>query len=290
MIWDDKYGFEAPHQHLAKFTEYLTSASKKKRAVGIDMDLSELEKALTGLKPRCLYAVIGDEVATTLALNLAIPILKSDKPVLIFSPEISSREVNVRLFAARLGIEQYALRNGLMSVEEWAVLTQLIVSAMNKLEMQVFIDDFCLQTVGSIKRKVMGSIGSGHDVGMVVVDGMNLIGVEGEGDRRVIEAVAIGLKELSVLANCPVLVVLKVENKNEGELDVHQVLTSIDFEDVNSQADAVMAIFKGFSCQEHDDCEGQKLMKIRITKNGFGDGGVVGASDFYIDGKAILDF
>src|SRR5690606_9417589 len=108
---------------------------------GISTGFTDLDNMTSGLQPADLVIVAGRPSMgkTTFAMNLVEnAVLRSDKVVLVFSLEMPSDSIVMRMLSSLGRIDQTKVRSGRLDDDDWPRLT----SAVNLLnERKLFIDD-----------------------------------------------------------------------------------------------------------------------------------------------------
>lgn len=169
----------------------------------------DLDQILTGgLAPGQLTVVSGrtGHGKTTLVLDMIRrTALRDDRPVIFASAEQSEDEITMRLFAAEATVPLAGIRSGRMTDEQWGKLTVHVAPISDA---PIFIEDSArtLADVAGEARRIRAD----HGLGLVVVDGLNLL-TSGEPASSRYEDVATMSRNLKHLA---------------GELDVPVVVTA----------------------------------------------------------------
>src|SRR5690606_22254030 len=108
---------------------------------GISTGFTDLDGMTSGLQPADLVIVAGRPSMgkTTFAMNLVEnAVLRSDKVILVFSLEMPSDSIVMRMLSSLGRIDQTKVRSGKLDDDDWPRLT----SAVNLLnERKLFIDD-----------------------------------------------------------------------------------------------------------------------------------------------------
>lgn len=159
-----------------------------------------------GLAPGQLAVISGrtSHGKTTLALDMIRrTALRDGRPVLFVSAEQIEDEITMRLLAAEATVPLAAIRADRMTDEQLEKLTGLISPVENA---PIFIEDSARtleEIIGEAHR-----LSEDHDLGLIVVDGLNLL-VSGEETNSRYEDVATmsrNLKHLARELNTPVIV------------------------------------------------------------------------------------
>ncbi|GAM65910.1 replicative DNA helicase [Vibrio ishigakensis] len=109
---------------------------------GVSTGFNDLNKKTAGLQPSDLVIVAARPSMgkTTFAMNLCEnAAMDSDKPVLIFSLEMPSEQIMMRMLASLSRVDQTKIRTGQLDDEDWARISSTMGILMQKKNM--FIDD-----------------------------------------------------------------------------------------------------------------------------------------------------
>lgn len=159
-----------------------------------------------GLAPGQLAVISGrtSHGKTTLALDMIRrTALRDGRPVLFVSAEQIEDEITMRLLAAEATVPLAAIRADRMTDEQLEKLTGLISPVENA---PIFIED----SARTLEEIIVEAhrLSEDHDLGLIVVDGLNLL-VSGEETNSRYEDVATmsrNLKHLARELNTPVVV------------------------------------------------------------------------------------
>jgi replicative DNA helicase len=202
-----------------------------------------------GLREGELFILAGRPAMgkTALALNMAQHIAtnpKDPKAVAIFSLEMSKESLLTRLICTSARVDQQRFRAGYLNEEE----RKLLRNAMYRLvESPLFIDDSAgtnLMDVHSKLRRLQAE----HDLGLVVIDYLQLMQGRGRFENRVqeISALSRGLKLMSKDLRVPFLVLSQLSRAPETRVGDHRPMLSDLRESgsIEQDADVVAFIFR----------------------------------------------
>ncbi len=175
---------------------------------GVSTGFPGLDNYLSGLQKSDLIILAARPSLgkTALALNIAKHVaLKDKKTVGVFSLEMSREQVVDRLLASEAMVDLWRLRTGHLE-EEQGDFAEL-GKAMGRLsEAPLFIDDSASPTPMEIRAKAR-RLHARHELGLVVIDYLQLVRGHGRTESRVQEVSEISrsLKALAKELNVPVL-------------------------------------------------------------------------------------
>lgn len=215
---------------------------------GLRTGFHDLDDLLGGLQASNLV-VVGARPAmgkTSLALGISHHVAAVEKrPVLLFSLEMSAREIMFRLVGSEAHVDASRLRAGYGSVADW----DRIDEALTKLGTPpFFVNDNPATTVLDIRaqaRRLQSRVG----LGLVVVDYLQLMSSpKGQrADNRVVEVSQIsrGLKILARELNVPVIALSQLSRSLEQRDNKRPMLSDLrESGSIEQDADVVMFLYR----------------------------------------------
>ncbi|MDD9371507.1 MAG: replicative DNA helicase, partial [Acidimicrobiales bacterium] len=164
---------------------------------------------------------------TSFALGMgAHAALHANKPVLLFSLEMGSLELSQRLLSAEARIDSRRVRTGQLSEDDWSRISQ----AIGRLAAApIWIDDNPNLTVMEIRSKARRLKSQVGDLGMVVVDYLQLMTGRGNAENRQVEVseMSRGLKILARELECPVVALSQLSRGLELRADKRPMLADL---------------------------------------------------------------
>jgi replicative DNA helicase len=182
---------------------------------------------------------------TAFALGMgAHAALDANRPVLLFSLEMSHLELTQRLLCAEARVDSRRMRNGNLTQEDW----EKISHAVGRLaEAPIWIDDNPNLTVMEIRAKARRLKSRVGDLGMVVVDYLQLMtGRSGAENRQVeVSEISRGLKILARELEAPVVALSQLSRSLEMRADKRPILADLrESGSIEQDADVVMFIYR----------------------------------------------
>ena len=154
---------------------------------GLTTGFIDLDRMTSGLQPSDLVIVAGRPSMgkTSFAMNLVEnAALASDRPLMVFSMEMPAEQLVIRMLSSLGRIDQSRVRTGKLEQDDWPKLA----SATEKLKgTQVFIDDTPALTPTELRSRVRKLVREQGDLGMIMVDYLQLMRVAGSGEGRTAE-------------------------------------------------------------------------------------------------------
>ncbi len=189
----------------------------------------DLDELLSGLQPNALY-VLGARPSmgkTALALGIASSAaIEGNRPTLIFSLEMGQLELTQRMLCSEARVDSKRVRTGNLSESDWGK----IAHATGRLaEAPLWIDDNPNLTIMEIRSKARRLKSRLGDLGLVVVDYLQLMTGRSSAENRQVEVSEIsrGLKILARELECPVLALSQLSRQLEMRADKRPMLADL---------------------------------------------------------------
>ena len=193
----ERGGFVASNERMSEVVHYIEERHSADGAmIGNPTGLVDLDDMLSGLRDGCVYIVAGRPAMgkTAFALNTILPTARKNQPALIYSMEMPSRELDLRLISNIGNIPQAMVQHAKFGENEWPKFT---AASSELARLPFFIDDTPAQTLAAITAKAKReALKRGH-IGVIVVDYIGLMRGDGENRTNEIGAISRGLKALA---------------------------------------------------------------------------------------------
>jgi replicative DNA helicase len=237
---------------------------------GIPTGFKDLDSKTAGLQPSDLVIVAGRPAMgkTTLAMNFAEhAAIKHDKPVAIFSMEMSALQLVMRLFSSLGQIEQGRLRTGNLEELDWPKLT----SAMNLLQRShIFIDETPALSPSELRARAR-RLKREHDIQLIVVDYLQLMAVPDTRENRATEIAEISrsLKAIAKELNVPVIALSQLNRSLEQRPNKRPVMADLrESGSIEQDADLILFIYRDEVYNEESAEKGKAEIIIGKHRNG----------------------
>ena len=189
----------------------------------------DFDELTAGLQPNALV-VVGARPGmgkTSFALGMAAhAALEAHRPVLFFSLEMSRIELSQRLLCSEARVDSTKVRNGRLTDDDW----RRISHAIGRLgDAQLWIDDNPHVTVMEIRSKARRLQSKVGQLGMIVVDYIQLMTGNSRAENRQTEVAEIsrGLKILARELQCPVVALAQLNRGLEQRADKRPMLADL---------------------------------------------------------------
>jgi replicative DNA helicase len=237
---------------------------------GTPTGFKSLDKLTAGLQPSDLIIVAGRPAMgkTTLAMNIAEhAAIKHDLPVAIFSMEMSSLQLVMRLFSSLGQIDQTRLRTGNLDDLDWPKLT----SAMNLLhKSRIFIDETPSLSPSELRARAR-RLKREHDIGLIVVDYIQLMAVPGTRENRATEIAEISrsLKAIAKELQVPVVALSQLNRALEQRPNKRPIMADLrESGSIEQDADLIIFIYRDEVYNEDTPEKGKAEIIVGKHRNG----------------------
>ncbi|USQ14736.1 replicative DNA helicase [Legionella lytica] len=239
---------------------------------GVPTGLSDLDKMTSGLQPSDLIIVAGRPSMgkTTLVMNMAEHVaIQSGKPVIVYSMEMPSDSLAMRMMSSLGRIDQHKIRTGKLDDDDWPRVT----SAVHMLsEASLFIDDTPALSPSEMRarsRRVAKEHGS---VGLIVVDYLQLMKVPGfnaENRTAEISEISRSLKSLAKELQTPVIALSQLNRSLEQRADKRPVMSDLrESGAIEQDADLICFIYRDEVYNEDSPDKGTAEIIVAKQRNG----------------------
>ncbi len=236
----------------------------------------DLDELLSGLQPNSL-TIVGARPAmgkTSFALNIAAhAAVRENRPVLVFSLEMGHLELSQRLLCAEANVDAKNMRDGSLREEDW---TRISNGIGRLAEAPMWIDDNPNLTIMEIRAKARRLKSRVGDLGMIVVDYLQLMTGRSNAESRQVEVAEIsrGLKILARELQCPVVGLSQLSRNLEARQDKRPMLSDLrESGSIEQDADVVLFLYRDEVYNPGTDSEG--LAEVIVAKHRNGPTGTV---------------
>lgn len=230
----------------------------KKEVVGLPTGYVQLDKLTTGFHPDQLIIIAARPSVgkTAFALNIAQNVATKQKvPVAIFSLEMGALDLVNRIICAEGNIDATNLRTGQLTDSEWdsfALATNVLADA------PIYIDDSPGIKVSEIRAKCRRLKQERADLGLIVIDYLQLIDGSGRTENRQQEVSEISrqLKKLAKELAVPVIALSQLSRGVEHRQNKRPMLADIrESGSIEQDADIVAFLYREDYHQQDEDEE-----------------------------------
>ncbi len=252
---------------LTRAVERIDELFQNKGALtGLSTGFRDIDDMTSGLQKSDLVIVAGRPSMgkTSFMMNIAeSAVISEGKPVLVFTMEMPSDSIILRMLSSLGRIDQSKIRTGQLSDDDWPRLTSTVSLLSDK---PLFVDDTPALTPNEIRsraRRVAREFGS---LGLIVVDYLQLMQVSGTPENRAgeISEISRSLKSIAKEFDCPVVAGSQLNRGLEQRPDKRPVMSDLrESGAIEQDADVIMAVYRDEVY--HEDAE-KGVAEIIILK------------------------
>lgn len=272
-----KQGFEAISPILHQTIDAIEkNAARKSGLTGVPSGFTQLDTMLAGFQNSDLIIVAGRPSMgkTAFCLNIARnAAVQGRVPVGIFSLEMASYQLAMRMLCSEAQIDSHKLRTGRLGPEEWPSLSMKVGILA---EAPIFIDDTPAQGVLEIRAKAR-RLKVEHNLGLIVLDYLQLAHGVGrvESRQQEISQISQSLKALAKELDVPVIALSQLSRAVESRPDKRPMLSDLrESGAIEQDADVVMFVYRP-EMYAPDDPDTKGIAEIIIGKQRNGPIGMV---------------
>jgi len=242
----------------------------KGSVTGLATGFTDLDEMTAGLQPSDLIIIAARPSMgkTALAVNMAEhAALKSRKAVAIFSMEMSASQLAFRLISSLGRINQQHLRTGDIHEEEWPRVTSAITLLADA---KIFIDDTPALSPAELRARAR-RLKREHDLGLIVIDYLQLMAVPGNKENRATEISEISrsLKAMAKEMNIPVIALSQLNRSLEQRTDKRPVMADLrESGAIEQDADVILFIYRDEYYNQDSADKGKAEIIIGKQRNG----------------------
>jgi replicative DNA helicase len=240
---------------------------------GVPTGFTQLDSMLSGLQPSDLVILAARPSMgkTAFALTVAREAAKRNKPVGLFSLEMSAQQLVLRLISADAEIDLQSLRAGRLTPVQIQEIVKKIDGLMNT---PIYIDDSAALTPVEFRAKCR-RMKTQHDVQMIIVDYLQLMHApKAESREREISMISHTLKQVAKELNVPVVALSQLNRASESRTDKKPMLSDLrESGSIEQDADVVMIIhrpeyYKLKECSDGTPAENIAEVIVAKQRNG----------------------
>lgn len=264
---------------LGQTFERIDELYKSKGGVtGVSTGFADLDRLTAGLQASDLIILAARPSMgkTTFALNLASHVAVKQKiPVVMFSLEMSSQQLAMKLLCSEAGVDNQRVNTGTLLDDDWPKLSMALG---NLSESMMFLDDASGATVMDIRAKAR-RIKSKYGLGLIVIDYLQLMQGRGKIENRQQEVsdISRSLKSLAKELDVPIIALSQLSRAVEQRPDKHPGLADLR-ESGSLEQDADIVAFLYRDDYYNHDTDRPNITDLIIAKHR---NGPIGSAEFY---------
>jgi len=243
---------------------------------GISSGMADYDSMTGGLLPGEMTIIAGrpgmgkSAVAGHIVKHTAL----NGIPTAIFSLEMPAESIMLRFFADMTNINSRQLRRGYVHNSQWDTVIQAVQTIG---QAPLFIDDQVDITPTEIRAKAR-RLKAEHDLGLLIVDYIQLVRVPGKHDTReqAVAEISRTLKTISRELNIPVIGLSQLNRQVDGRADKHPLLSDLrESGAIEQDADIIAFIYRDELYNKRQDNPNRGIVEIEIAKHRNGPTGTI---------------
>jgi len=236
---------------------------------GVPSGFRDLDRITSGFQEGNLVVIAARPSMGKSALGLGVAAnlaVRKSIPVALFTLEMSKSEVTQRLMCSEAKVESQRLRTGKLSADDWPRLT----AACDKLaKAPIYVDDTGSITMMEIRSKARRLKSKHPDLGLIIVDYMQLMtsGTTAENRVQEVSQISRSLKVLARDLDVPIVALSQLSRAVEQRHDKRPILSDLrESGSIEQDADIVMFIYRDeyYNAEESDQ---QGLAEVIVAKH-----------------------
>ncbi|MEI6970656.1 MAG: replicative DNA helicase [bacterium] len=267
---------------LASWPELIKSVMTHIDELGQDGDtslktgFSDIDRELTGLRPAnmVILAARPSMGKTSLAMNMASNIATGHvggdgerKAVGVFSLEMSSEDLVLRMLCTHAEVSMHKLRGGFLDHESGH--RKLVTAASNLNKALIYLDDSAGLDVNELRARAR-RMKHKHDIKLFIIDYLQLLHYrEFSRQGKQIETGAISgcLKSMAKELNVPIIVLSQLSRAPENRDGVPRLADLRDSGSIEQDADVVLLLRRPSLIPGDPDRDDKRLAIVEVAKN-----------------------
>jgi replicative DNA helicase len=273
-----KQGFESMAKIVPKAFNMVTKlADRKEHITGVSTGYEELDRMTAGLQPSDLIILAGRPSMgkTAMAMNMVQHAgLINKVPVAVFSLEMSMEQLALRMLCSVGRVDSQRIRTGRLQEQDWPKLTRATGMLTDA---PIYIDDTAGLTVLEMRAKAR-RLKSEHDLGLVVVDYLQLMQGKAKSENRTqeISDISRSLKAMAKELDVPVIALSQLNRSLESRTDKRPQLSDLrESGAIEQDADVIMFIYRDEVYNKAEDNPNRGIAELIVGKQRNGPTGTV---------------
>lgn len=213
---------------------------------GLSAGLTDLDRRTNGFGNSDLIIIAGRPGMgkTSFAMNIAEhAAIKLKKPAAVFSMEMSAEQLAMRVLASHCRLDQTRLRSGQLEDHEWDWLVQ---GGVDIREAPLYIDETGALSPLELRARAR-RLKNRHDIGLIVIDYIQLMQVPSSRDNRTneISEISRNLKALAKELNVPILALSQLSREVEKRENKRPIMSDLrESGSIEQDADMILFIYR----------------------------------------------
>lgn len=219
----------------------------KDAPIGISSGYRDLDEELTGFHDESLIIVAGRPSMgkTSFAIQSAIHGARaSGRAPLIFSQEMPAKDLSMRLLGSYSNLGLQSLRKG--SIQE-SDFQKLEIGVSHLIDVPMYIDESSAVTPADIRLRAKKLLRAGVNLGLIVVDYLQLMssGLDLKSREQEISAISRELKKIARQFHVPVMALSQLNRTLENRANKRPIMADLrESGAIEQDADVILFIYR----------------------------------------------
>ena len=260
------------------FNRITEQAQKGDAITGTATGYTDLDSMTAGLQPADMVVLAARPSMgkTALAMNIVqnVAILQRI-PVAVFSLEMSAQALAMRMLCSVGRVDSQRLRTGRLQDSDWPRLQR---ATRQLSDAPIFIDDTSAMTALEMRAKSRRLKAEHNNLGLIVVDYLQLMHGRGNSENRVqeISEISRSLKAMAKELDVPVLALSQLNRSLERREDRRPQLSDLrESGAIEQDADVILFIYRDEVYNKSETSKNRGIAEIIIGKQRNGPTGTV---------------
>ncbi len=256
---------------LTKAVEKVEFLRQTKGALtGQASGFEDLDRMTTGWQKSDLVIVAARPSMgkTAFAVNMVEHAVMTGRAVLVFSMEMPSEQILMRMLSSLGRIDQTRMRTGDLKDEDWTRFASAVSQLKDK---RLYIDDTAALTPGEVRSRARRVARETGGLDMIMVDYLQLMRTAKDSENRATEISEISrsLKGLAKEMKCPVIALSQLNRALESRPDKRPMNSDLrESGAIEQDADVILFIYRDELYNENTEDLGIAEIIIGKQRNG----------------------
>lgn len=278
-LFDVAYDKSLESEHIGKLAEDALELMRERAeaggdVIGVPTGFVDLDRKLAGMHGGDLIIIAGRPSMgkTAFAMNIVQnAALGSDVSALVFSMEMSGKQLAERVVAGVSGVGGQGIRTGVLSDKDWPKLEGAVATLAGA---KIHIDSQSNLSIVDVRARTRRMY-SKYNIGLVVIDYLQLMRGVTKGDRvQEVAEISRGLKALARDLDIPVVALCQLNRSLESRPDKRPMMSDLrESGSLEQDADVVMFVYRDE--YYHPGRDNANKAELIIAKQRCGDVGMV---------------
>ncbi len=267
-----KEGFSGIKSLLTKAVDRIDILFQQENGItGLPTGFSDFDEQTSGLQKGDMVIVAGRPSMgkTSFAMNIVEnAAISTGLPIAVFSMEMPGESLAMRMLSSVGRINAHKVRTGKLSDEDWPKLTHAVGILA---EAKIYIDDTPALSPNELRAKSRRLSREAGDLGMIVIDYLQLMQVPSNNENRTseISEISRSLKGLAKEMDCPVVALSQLNRSLEQRPNKRPVMSDLrESGAIEQDADLIVFIYRDEVYNEDSPDKGIAEIIIAKQRNG----------------------